>query len=87
MIWLLFFIGDKGNRLQYDPFYTNTEARKVEFFIFISRSTSRQFCTSLIRWEEGYIWWNKGNNNIKLYVIIKKKKQNLFLNHTEVSHF
>ena len=55
LIRLLFFIGDKRNRLQYDPFYTNTEARKVQFFIFISRSTSRQFCTSLVRWEEGYI--------------------------------
>ena len=73
LIWLLFFIGDKRNRLQYDPFYTNTEARKVQFFIFLSRSTSRQSCTSLTRWEEGYIWWNKGNSNIKLYAIIKKK--------------
>ena len=87
LIRLLFFIGDKGNRLQYDPFYTNTEARKVEFFIFLSRSTSRQSCTSLFRWEEGYIWRNKGNNNIKLYAAIKKKIQNLFLNHLEVSHF
>ena len=89
LIRVLFFIGDERNRLQYDPFYTNTEARKVEFFIFLSRSTSRQSCTSLTRWEEGYIWWNKSNNNIKLYAIniIKKKIQNLFLNHLEVSHF
>ena len=85
LIRVLFFIGDKRNRLQYDPFYTNTEARKVKFFIFLSRSTSRQSCTSLTRWEEGYIWWNKGNNNIKLYAIIKI--QNLLLNHLEVSHF
>ena len=78
IIWLLFFIGDKGNRLQYDPFYTNPEARKVQFFIFISRSTSRQSCTSLIRREEGYFWWNRGNNNIKLYAIIKKKNKICF---------
>ena len=55
LIRVLLFVGDKRNRLQYDPFYTNTEARKVKFFIFLSRSTSRQSCTSLIRWEEGYI--------------------------------